>query len=99
MNKYRENTSGEGPNLEIEVYPIRRSGDTAQTQHQLIMQAIQQSHAELNRWHEDLPAELKLVNGVARERGVLWLHSLYNEVSTMGPPPARATYINTKNSC
>ncbi|RPB29035.1 hypothetical protein L211DRAFT_253526 [Terfezia boudieri ATCC MYA-4762] len=62
------------------VYPIRRSGDTAQTQHQLIMQAIKQSHAELNSWHENLPAELKLVNGVARERGVLWLHSLYNEL-------------------
>lgn len=44
------------------------------------MQAIQQSNSELSNWHENLPAEVKLVNGVARERGVLWLHSLYNEV-------------------
>ncbi|KAF8471116.1 fungal-specific transcription factor domain-containing protein [Kalaharituber pfeilii] len=62
------------------VYPIRRPRDSPQNQHHIIVQAIQRSQVELHAWHEALPAELKLVNGVARERGVLWLHSLYNEL-------------------
>ena len=64
----------------IDVYPIRRPEENAQAKNQLILQTIQQAHSDLNSWHDNLPGELKLVNGVARERGVLWLHSLYNEV-------------------
>ena len=71
---------GEYISCVIDVYPIRRPEENAQTKHQIILQTIQQAHSDLSSWNDNLPGELKLVNGVARERGVLWLHSLYNEV-------------------
>ncbi|KAI5783226.1 fungal-specific transcription factor domain-containing protein [Peziza echinospora] len=82
------------------VYPIRTPG-TAQTQHQTIAHAMQKCTLDLESWHENLAHEVRLVNGVARERGVLsiltnrpeLLREIKRGTSTTTPPSTTTSPI------
>ncbi|CUS13504.1 unnamed protein product [Tuber aestivum] len=62
------------------VYRIRKGPPGQPGERQDVIKTIERVHEELNTWSETLPPEIKLVNGVARERSVVLLHLLHNQV-------------------
>ncbi|KAG0136434.1 hypothetical protein HOY82DRAFT_599049 [Tuber indicum] len=70
------------------VYRIRKvpSGPLRETQD--VIKTIEKVHEELSAWSETLPPEIKLVNGISRERSVVLLHLLHNQMYILTTRPS-----------
>ncbi|RPB01169.1 hypothetical protein L873DRAFT_691237 [Choiromyces venosus 120613-1] len=70
------------------VYRIRKvvSGQSRETQD--VIKTIEKVHEELNAWSENLPAEIRLESGISRERSVVLLHLLHNQMYILTTRPS-----------